>query len=333
VGKTYLGIDIGSTTVKFAMCENNHIIHLAKEPVPAHLLQDGNIASMEDMSSFLRSAAQKHQIKCKDTAIIVPSNLVFSRRITVPYMTEEQLKVNLPYEFRDFITKEKEYYLYDYAVVHDLKDESGAVTHLDLMIAAVLKSTINEYRTMLRKAGFRLRIAAPVIFAYANLLRKYEQQYPADMHREYCIIDLGHTATRIHIFSGNGFEVTRIIDFGCEKIDSAIASELQIDEETASSYKINNKQDVLSLESCTSIYHNIAIEIMRAINFYWFDKPNSNLADAYYCGGGSKIGPLLDIISITIGLKLQSIERLLPDNAADHDERILFPSAVGITQL
>jgi type IV pilus assembly protein PilM len=332
MGKTYVGIDIGTNQLKFAVCNDSGIKQLAEEPVPSQLVEDGRIVTMDAMSKFLRESARKHQIKSKDAALVLPSSLVFSRRLTMPLMTKEQLKINLPYEFRDFITTDKDKYRYDYAVVNEIKNEKGEITHLDLMIAATLKSTIAEYRAMLRRAGFRLRIAAPVIFCYANLIRSYEKAHPADAPREYCMIDIGHTATRIHIFSGSAFEVTRIIDHGCAKLDTAIANELQIDEQTANSYKNTNYNDVLQLESCAVIYQNIAIEIMRAINYYWFDKPNSNLTDAYYCGGGAKIGLLLEAISATIGLQLHSIEVLMPDGGAEKEQLLLCPSAVGITQ-
>lgn len=332
MGKTYVGIDIGTNQLKFAVCNDSEMKQLAEEPVPEQLVEDGSIVSMDAMSKFLRVTAQKHQIKSKDAALILPSSLVFSRRLTMPLMTKEQLIINLPYEFRDFITTGKDKYIYDYAVVNEMKNEKGEVTHLDIMIAAILKSTIDEYRAMLRRAGFKLRIAAPVIFSYANLIRNYEKAHPADVPREYCIIDIGHTATRIHIFSGSGFEVTRIIDHGCAKLDVAIADELQIDEHTANSYKNTNYHDVLRLESCSVIYHNIAIEIMRAINYYWFEKPNSNLTDAYYCGGGAKIGLLLEVISATIGLQLHSIELLMPDGGTEKEQLLLSPGAVGITQ-
>jgi type IV pilus assembly protein PilM len=120
-----------------------------------------------------------------------------------------------------------------------------------------------------------------------------------------------------------------VIDIGGDLIDSAIAEELTLDEHIAESYKIANKNDVQSLEVCRGIYHNIAIEIMRAVNFYGFNNPESNLNDAYYCGGGAKIPLFLEEIANTVKLNLHSIEELLPV-AKKSNDAFLCAAAVGI---
>ena len=333
MGKAYTGIDIGTGQVKLVVCEpNGSIRHAAVCPVPDQLVREGRIVSPEAMSDFLRDAAREHKIKVRDCAVILPAALAFTRRLSVPLMTEEQLKLNLPYEFRDFITQEKDKYVYDYAVVGRLKDEAGRDTELDLMAAAALKSTISGYTAMMRRAGFKLRIAAPAEFAYANLLRRYETAHPSEGPGEYCIIDLGHSATRIHIFTGGRFEVTKVIDCGCALLDRVIADALHVDQHIAATYKSMNHNDVQSLEGCRSIYHTIAVEIMRAVNFYSFTNPDSRLANAYYCGGGARIPLLLEDIAATIGLGLHSMELLMPDAGQNVEHLLLCPAAVGMTQ-
>ncbi len=333
MGKTYTGIDIGASQIKFAVCDpGGSIRRTAVSPVPEKLVREGRIVSPEAMSDFMGQAAREHKIKNRDCAVILPAALAFTRRLSVPLMTEDQLRLNLPYEFRDFITQEKDKYFYDYAVAGMLKNEAGQDTELDLMAAATLKSTIASYTAMLRRAGFRLRVAAPVEFAYANLLRRYEAAHPSEKPGEYCIVDLGHNATRIHIYTGSRIEETRVIELGCALLDDAIADELRVDEHIAATYKVMNHNDVQSLESCREIYHNIAIEIMRAINFYGFNNPGSNLTEAYFCGGGAKIPLLLDSISATVSLNLHSVEELMPDGGQSREHLLLCPAAAGITQ-
>lgn len=333
MGNTYTGIDIGASQIKFAVCDSGGTVRrMAVASVPEQLVREGRIVSPEAMSDILSQAAREHKIKNRDCAVILPAALAFTRRLSVPLMTEEQLRLNLPYEFRDFITQEKDKYFYDYAVAGTMENETGGNAEFDLMAAATLKSTIASYSDMLRRAGFKLRVAAPVEFAYSNLLRQFEANLKSQPPGEYCIIDLGHNATRIHIYTGSRFEVTRVIELGCALLDNAIADELHVDEHIAATYKVMNHNDVQSLESCREIYHNIAIEIMRAVNFYGFNNPGSNLTDAYTCGGGTKIPLFLDSISATVGLKLHSMEELMPDGGQDREHLLLCPAAIGITQ-
>ena len=75
----------------------------------------------------------------------------------MPAMTEQQLFYNLPYEFRDFLTEEKSKYFFDYAVRCIVNDETGHPKEMELFACAILKTTVEGYRAMLHRAGFRLR--------------------------------------------------------------------------------------------------------------------------------------------------------------------------------
>ncbi len=332
MGKTYTGIDIGAAQVKFAVCESGGEVRRTETSViPEQLVREGRIVSPEAMSGVLRAEARRLRLRNRDCALVLPSALTLTRRLSLPFMTTEQLTLNLPYEFRDMITQEKDKYFYDYAVL-GRRQEEGSDAELDLIASTVLKSTITTYAAMLRRAGFRLRVAAPAEFAYANLLRRYEQTYPDAAGREICIIDIGHSATRVHIFSGSRFEVTRVIDVGCAALDAVIADHLHVDEHIAAEYKIRNHNDVQALEGCRDIYHNIAVEIMRAVNFYGFNNPGSRLTDAFTCGGGAMIPLLLEEIGDNIGLTMHSIEEFMPPGRRDGQDAIFYPAAAGITQ-
>ena len=91
-------------------------------------------------------------------------------------MTDGQLLYNLPFEFKDYLTQEKNKYYFDYAVQDTVKDEEGNVKELQLFVCATLKSTVEEYRAMLRRAGFNLKVAMPEECAYAALTEDYMQR-------------------------------------------------------------------------------------------------------------------------------------------------------------
>ena len=73
-----------------------------------------------------------------------------------PAMTEQQLRSNLPYEFRDFLTDEKSKYYCDSSMRDILRDQDGYPTEMTLLACAMLKETAERYRAMMRRAGFKL---------------------------------------------------------------------------------------------------------------------------------------------------------------------------------
>ena len=327
-----IGIDIGESEIKFALCDAGSIRRLISEPVPEQLVREGKVVSPEAMSSFLRETAARHRISGRCCAVVLPAALAFTRRTVMPAMTVEQLRINLPYEFRDYITQEKDKYFYDYALLNMEYGPDGEPRQMELMAAAAAKSTIREYLEMFRRAGFQMALAAPEEFAYAALIRLYEKRNPKAAGQEHCFIDLGHSAVRVHIYTGARFEVTRVVDRGGAALDAAIADSLNVDEHIARTYKLADHNSCLGLEACQSVYRSIAVEIMRAINFYGYNNPSSALGHAWLCGGGTHNALLLEHLREIIKLELRPIDEMLPPVNADSGLTALCPAAVGITQ-
>ncbi len=82
------------------------------------------------------------------------------------------IKINLPYEFHDYITEDKDKYFYDYAVINKTSDTDGNLTEMELMAVAAPKETINQYKTLFRRAGLRLTLIAPDYSAIRNIIKR-----------------------------------------------------------------------------------------------------------------------------------------------------------------
>ena len=321
---TYLGLDIGSSAVKAAVVTDGKIQKLVMEPLPENLVRDGRILSPEAMSDVLREIVRKHHISARRCALALPSETAMTRRIAMPYMTVDQLAVNLPYEFHDYIQGDKDLYFYDYAVVGTEEDEDGQPKTLELLASAVTKEEIAACRQMLGKAGLKLTTAVPECMAYRNLLRRYEQDHPGEHPAEYCVIDLGHEAIRMHVFRGSVYEATRLVDIGGRDLDGAIADHMDVDPHVAASYRMNNYEDAQLLPECMELYNRAAVEVLRAIHCYGFNTPDSDLRDVYLCGGGAQMEPLTRTLRSQLELTVHDICELMPEGG-----ELLYPAAVG----
>ena len=119
----------------------------------------------------------------KACALILPEYSTYFRSLEMPPISEKQLRLNLPYEFRDFVGNESINYNYDYAVEGYATDEDGKVKAISLLAAAASKTTIKEYEALLYRAGFKLKVALPREMALLNLVRKA-------IERELAVIEL-----------------------------------------------------------------------------------------------------------------------------------------------
>jgi len=322
--KMMIGFDIGACTLKLAKWDGAAVVSTLVVPMPDNLVKNGVIVSYSAMADFIKETVREHHFKGRNCAVILPAAHAFLRQVTLPAMTVEQLRVNLPYEFRDFLTMDKDKYFYDYAVYALLRDEDGTPQQLDLTAAAVPKEVIAEYREMFRQAGLRLRTAIPVECAYANLLRAHGAE-----GREFSLLDLGHTASRLYIYNETRFEAARVIDVGMISLDEAIADVMSVDQHIAQTYKVTNHQNVQTLEGAQSIYGSIALDTRKAVNFYGFNNRESNLQELWCSGGGVNIPALVEAIGQAVELSIHDVAELLPPAAEGVENLSVCAAAVG----
>ena len=154
MSRSVIAFDIGSKDIKVVQWNGHHVVQAFSVQTPENLVKEGKIVSYEVMADLVKESAREHHLAGRNCAVILPDSHAFLRRLTTPAMTVEQLAVNLPYEFRDFLTMEKDKYFYDYAVNELVKDEEGQPKELDLTACAVPKEVIDQYRAMFHRCGY-----------------------------------------------------------------------------------------------------------------------------------------------------------------------------------
>jgi type IV pilus assembly protein PilM len=325
-----LGFDIGSGYMKIALCEDGLPSEAVCVKMPDHLVKDGRITSYGAMADFIKEQIQAKGIHTKNCAVSLPADACYIRRSTMPKMTVKQLAVNIPYEFHEFITEEISSYFYDYAVLGSSGKE------MDLLLVAAKKKMLDEYNQMFRRARLKLQAIVPEELCYGRLLRNYERTHGMPQgEKDYVILDLGHGSLEVHFFRRGIYEVTRSLEPGCAKVVEAIANVSGTDEHSVmmrEEYDLqeNEESDTQELET---LYGNMAMQVMRVLNFYSFNNPDNNLDRVYYCGGGSCFPGLMDELRNNIEMPLVDIAELMEGSDVPRRSRTRIGAAAGATLL
>jgi len=353
MAKTILGVDIGSDSLKLALVTGKMVKKVVAVPMPHSLVKEGRVVSVDAMGDLISSTMQENGIRCTEGALVLSDEVSYIRNTTMPRMTAEQLEVNLPYEFRDYIADDLKDYSFDYAVlssvdeakaskkakkpkkekkdktatddpfgdVEPLEEPTAEVAEpmppvnddgdgIEVMAAAVPTAVIEDARALFHKAGLKLVKAAPSICSFIPLIRTVEE-ITGDSG-EYCLLDLGYKSIRMYMFRGDRYIVTRELETGLSTLDEVIAEAYGVDTHLAHTYLLTNYDDCQNKEACQNSYNNIAVELMRALNFYRFSNQDSQLSDVWLCGGGALIAPLRDAITETLDLEIHQASELLP---------------------
>ena len=102
-----------------------------------------------------------------------------------------------------------------------------------------------------------------------------------------------------------------------------IAEAFSVDVHLAHTYLMNNYENCLEREECLAAYENIAVELMRAMNFYRFSNPDSTLSDLWLCGGGAVIRPLADSIGEMLDMELHPASELVRRSTRSKNATVL----------
>lgn len=320
-----VGFDIGEKELKMTVYTGGRFRSAVAEEIPDNLVSEGNILSVDAMAEFIKQSARENRIPKADAAVIIPPELVYIRTVTVPAMTEKQLRYSLPFEFKDYLTKDRSEYYFDFSVNSINYDENGDPAELNIFACAVLKETIEVYRAVLKKAGFKLKTAIPEESAFANLLEDSKE-----LESDECFVDIGYGGSRILIYHNGIHDISRGIDIGTREIDSIIAEKDGIDIHMAHSYALSNFNGVLESEACKDLYNRLAVEIMKAVNFYNYNNHNESLVSIYLCGGGSAIAPLYETIVSETGLKVKPVNGLIGENGFESRGKFLLVCGAAI---
>lgn len=341
MAKSCLGIDIGKDQLKLVLMKGENIVKTASVQMPEGLLKDGRIVSVETTGELIRKTMKENKIRCKEAAVVVSSGICFLRNVTMPEMTAEQLVYNLPYEFRDYITDELKKYVFDYSwgsgeempkgkklkkaskkkkkEEKPEEEENQKRNEMELLAAVAPLEVMEELRLMTRKAGLKLTFAAPEVSACENLLH-YKLRNEQDKDKEYGILDLGSTSSRLFIFKGDRHQVTRVIERGMEQVEELLADNFHIDIHLAHTWLLANHEDCIHSEVCQDAFSQISVELMRALNFYQFSNPDSRLEDIYICGGGASIATMRQSLEENLDVKIHEAGELLERMNGSGDE-------------
>lgn len=301
--KDLLGVDIGSKEIKL-VTKDKFVI----SETPDNCVEGDELITFDGMADLLKTLVKENGIKVKNACIVLPDSLVYIDRIKMPYMNTKQLEVNLPYEFKDVVGKNKDDYIYDYAYVNTIYDDNDKPVELELVISCVRKDIIEKYTDMFKKAGMRLVKAMPRQVAISNMLINN------NILDNIALVDIGYNFTRIDFFKDGLYDVTRILENGIKDMNKLASDAFYCDNHISLRYLKDNKDDILNSELFNNFYDDLTLKINRAINYYSYSNQSNTLNNIYLYGGGIHFDELHNTLKKDLNITCMDLNNLLDVN-------------------
>ena len=243
------GLDISDLSLKIIKLKKSKkffkLVSFGQTEIKPGVISAGEIKNEKELVWLIKSAVgsvKGERLNTKSVIVSLPEEKSFLQVIQLPKMKEEELEKAVRFEAENYVPLPIDQVYLDFQVVKPLYNH---LDHLDILIAALPKKTVDPYLSCLKGAGLRPLAFEVESQAIARSLVKNEiSTLPL------LLIDLGATRTNFIIFSGYSLKFTNFIPISSKIFTEAISNNLKINLEEAERLKKKyGLQDVVGLKA------------------------------------------------------------------------------------
>ena len=318
-----LGISVNHGRIALTVLKAGQISRTLWEEVPENIVDGAKILSKNLFAEFLQEKLKESGIKCKKAAYTLADEDIFIKNITMPVMTDDQLKYNVPFEFNDYIHGEMKDYVFDF-IKRDTKGDENS-NQIKLIAYAVSLETITSLTETLQMAGLKLVKALPETLAYEALIGTVKSDDEERIGK--CFLDIGRRTIRMMIFKNGEYSLSHQIDTGVGHAVTVIADEMSVDMHLAFTYLQSNYNDCNRKTPVVNAFKDISLEVLKGLNYYEMSDMNSKLGEIIICGIGAQTEPLVDILKERIDKNVYTMDEFLSEYSSDKEINVTYASA------
>ena len=292
--KGLVGLDIGSSSVKLvelkALSKGDKrwkLLNLSVEPLSPEVIVDGSIMDSAVVVDAIVKLFNENKIKSSDVGISVSGHSVIIKKITMAYMSEDELAESIRWEAESYIPFDIDDVYLDYQVL-DEEDQGGG--NMDVLLVAAKKEKVSEYVSVVQQSGKTPAVVDVDSFALQNALTA---NYELPELQVTALINIGASVMNINIMQGSSPVFWRDISFGGNVYTDAIQKDLGVDFETAELLKRGESVEGYSFEHVTpilqSVTNDLGVEIQKTFDFFKATMSTEKINQIILTGGSSKI--------------------------------------------
>ena len=293
---TRVGLDIGSCNIKaIEVEENNGSIRLINACIK-EIKQEKNLPAQ--INELFKQAC----ISGRKVNISVSGENTVSRYLSLPKMTDSELKRAMEFQLEDHIPFKPEEVYVDY---HILGEDENALNKVRLFLVASKKDLIDTRIKLLKQAGLETQVITTDVLALKNT---FYFNYPSKAASNITLLNIGGRLTNILISKEQIPYFLRDARFGGESITASIQSILQLERSNAESLKQNPGASTTQVpEIIKSSLSNLLNEIFVSLDFYE-NLTEQRIDEVYISGGSSQLAGLKEFLGGYLNLPILPLE-------------------------
>lgn len=317
-GRRWIGVDIGSASIKVAVLEPGaHGPRLAKSLIQELPLDDGG--TPVDCAGWLQTVLQA----CEPGAahVNLSGDAVAVRRIAVPPMSSAELPEAVKWQVKDQLPFAVQDAAIAFAVLGEVWEKD--LRKADVLVAAATRERLQARDQQIRQAGRTTASVVPTPFALWSAVRAL---VPESRTGSIAVVEFGARTTQVAIGRQGQLQLVRELPLGTQHVTDALIGLSTSDRGTliadrgqaealTRQHGIVTEQATGSTAEGIPLFHAASLmrpvleqaltEISRLLDFYKVQTDAPGIARIVLCGGGACVKHLAEYLHEGLGVPVE----------------------------
>lgn len=298
-----VGIDISTSSVRLVELAqvgkgaDYRLERYAAEPLPRNAVTDGNIENMDQVVEAVRRVWKKSGTRARHVALGMPPASVITKKIILPAgMSEDQLEIQVESEASQYIPFALDEVSLDFDVIGPA---ANSVEDIEVMLAASRREKVEDRVAIAEASGLKATVMDIESYAARAALDRVVAQLPdGGAGQVVALFQIGAHVTQISVMLDGATVYEREQPFGGNTLTQDIVRTygLSFDEAEARK-KTGDLPDNYHTDLLTPFLESAALEITRAIQFFYTSTPYTSVDQLFLAGGCALMPGLLDLVT------------------------------------
>ncbi|NML63017.1 pilus assembly protein PilM [Massilia sp. RP-1-19] len=297
-----IGLDVSTSSVRLVELSQLgkgelRLERYASEPLPRGAVVDGNIENLEQVSEAVRRVWKKSGTRIKLVALGMPPASVITKKIILPAgLSEDQLEVQVESEASQYIPFALDEVSLDFDVIGPA---ANSPDDIEVMLAASRKEKVEDRMALAEAAGLAAVVMDIESYAARAALDRVTAMMPqAGAGQIVALFQVGAQVTHISVMLDGDTIYEREQPFGGNQLTQDIVRAYGLSFEEAEARKrAGDLPENYQAELLTPFLENAALEVTRAIQFFYTSTPYTRIDQLFLAGGCALMPGLLDIVA------------------------------------
>jgi len=295
-----LGLDISTSAVKMVELTGSpeacRVERYAIEPLPRDAITDGNVTNLEQVAEAVGRCWKRMGTSTKFVAMALPTAAVITKKIILPAnLRETEMEVQVETEANQYIPFALEEVNLDFQIVGPAPN---SVDEVEVLIAASRKEKVEDRVACAEAAGLKALVVDVESYAIQAAFELVLDQLPPGDDQIVALADVGASAMRMSVLKAGQEVYKREQAFGGQQLTQDIMRAYGMSYEEAEALKrTGDGPENYEAELLRPFTENLALEISRALQFFFTSTQYSQVHHIVLAGGCATIAGVADAVT------------------------------------